>query len=96
MVINCIHSSFVMIVLLLDYSPVSSHSDNNAAITDHSTSTIPSATPNGHRIIGMSLNEPHTSESLENIPRTYVQQCHRICGTSQGLVNHSIFGCTYV
>ena len=54
----------------------------------------------GKQIIGASLSEPHTNESLQNVHstvsrnlvnhsifgRTYVQQCHRICYTSQDFV----------
>ena len=37
-------------------------------------------------LVGVSLSEPHTSKSLQNIRST----------VSRNLVNHSIFGCTYV
>ena len=44
--------------------------------------------PNFHcyTIIGVSLSKPHTSESLQNVRST----------VSRNLVNHFIFGCTYV
>ena len=37
-------------------------------------------------LVGASLSGPHTSESLQNVRST----------VSRNLINHSVFGCTYV